>query len=185
MIEEQITTHLKSLFEDSMQYHLKVQPVSHTRTTRGDRWIFASTDEYLKSYDKKKGSRTFNRKTQLVKSNEARKEIKWISQRDGFDLANGAYIIVFMKHMPKSWRKGIRKAGKRDLMAWKPMKSKPDVDNLIKKIFDSMLKEDNLIWCMCALKIWIPDEVEEGTYFINVPVIFDTIIDYMKQKSHT
>jgi len=185
MIEQQIIAHLKSLFEDSMQYHLKVQPSSHCRVTRGDRWIFKSTDEYLKAYDKKKGTRSFNRKTQLVKSNEARKELKWVTTRDGFDLSNGTYIMAFMKHMPKTWRKGIRKAGKRDLMAWKPMQNRPDIDNLLKKILDSLLKEDKHIWCMCALKIWIPDEVEEGTYFINVPFIFDAIIEYLKQKTHT
>ena len=40
-------------------------------------------------------------------------------------------------------------------------------------------------WCMCALKIWIPDEIEEGTYFINVPFIFDAIVEYLKQKTPT
>jgi Holliday junction resolvase RusA-like endonuclease len=176
----EIQSKLKEIFRDSYQYHLKVQPTTHVRVTQGDRWIFASTDEYLKSYDQKKGARTFNRKMQLVRSNEGRKELSYVSKRDGFKLDAGSYIIVFMKHMPKSWKKGIRKEGKRDLNAWKPMKSKPDIDNFYKKLSDSLLKEDKDIWCAGIMKIWIPDEVEEGTYFINVPSIFDSVIDYLK-----
>jgi len=88
--------------------------------------------------------------------------------------------MVFMKHCPASWKKGKRKAGKRDLMAWQPMKSRPDVDNFCKKIFDSLLKEDKEVWCVGLLKIWIPDEVEEGTYFIYLPDFFQFCVDYLK-----
>ena len=87
-----------------------------------------------------------------------------------------------MKHMPKTWKKGIRRPGKRDLMAWKPMESRPDIDNYTKKILDSLLLEDKKIWCLAPLKIWVPDEIEEGTYFINVPEFFDFIVKYMKEK---
>ncbi len=171
---------LTGVLKEAIQYHLKVQPCTHVRVTQGDRWIFASTDEYLKDYDRRKGSRSFNRKQQLVRSNEHRKEILWVSARDGFNLADGSYIMVFMKHMPKTWKKGIRKPGKRDLMAWKPMQVKPDIDNFYKKTSDSLLKEDKMIWAMAALKIWIPDEIEEGTYFINAPSVFETIVSYLK-----
>jgi Holliday junction resolvase RusA-like endonuclease len=161
---------------------MKVRPGTHVRVTRGDRWIFKSTDEYLQDYDKRKGSRSFNRKQQLVRANDHREEIRWISKKDGFDLAAGSYMIAFMKHMPKSWKKGMRKPGKRDLMAWKPMESKPDVDNFFKKLADSLLVQDSGIWCAGILKIWIPDEVEEGTYFINVPEIFEFVVSYLREK---
>jgi len=104
----------------------------------------------------------------------------WVCNRDGFKLDQGSYFIVFMKHMPKTWKKGIRKAGKRDLLAWKPMCAKPDLDNFYKKTSDSLLKEDKGIWCAGIIKIWIPDEVEEGTYFINVPEIFESVVEYLK-----
>jgi len=159
-----------------------VQPHTHVRVTQGDRWIFASTDEYLQEYDKRKGSRSFNRKQQLVRSNEHRKEIIWVSKRDGFDLGAGSYIMVFMKHMPKTWKKGVRKPGKRDLMAWQPMCAKPDIDNFYKKTSDSLLKEDKMVWAIAPMKIWIPDEIEEGTYFINVPYLFEIIVEYLKDK---
>ena len=90
--------------------------------------------------------------------------------------------MVFMKHCPKSWRAGKRKPGKRDLMAWQPMKNKPDVDNFYKKLSDSLASEDKNIWCCGLIKIWIPDHVDEGTYFINVPDFFQFSVDYLKQK---
>lgn len=176
-----IQSHLKELFASSPQYHMKVQPSTHVRITHGDKWIFKSTDEYLKDYDKRKGARSFNRKQQLVKANAHREELRWVCKKDKFDLSAGNYIMVFMKHMPKTWRKGKRKPGKRDIMAWTPMKSRPDIDNFYKKLADSLVREDNIIWAICPLKIWIPDEIEEGTYFINVPDLFCSIVAFMKE----
>lgn len=177
-----INHHLKALFEGAKQYHMKVTPGTHVRVTRGDRWIFKSTDDYLKDYDKRKGARSFSRKKQLVRANDHREELRWTCKKDGFDLSVGNYIIVFLKHMPKSWKKGIRKPGRRDLMAWKPMLSKPDVDNYFKKLADSLLKEDSVIWCAAIIKVWVPDEVEEGTYFINVPDFFESAVSYVREK---
>lgn len=177
-----LTSHLKELFDKSNQYYLKVQPHTHVRVTRGDRWIFASTDEYLKDYDKRKGARSFNRKQQLERSNEHRKEILWVCKRDGFNLEDGSYMMVFMKHMPKTWRSGKRKPGKRDIMAWKGMGARPDVDNFYKKTSDSLMKEDKLVCFVGLIKIWVPDEIEEGTYFINVPSLFQGVVNYLQEK---
>ena len=90
--------------------------------------------------------------------------------------------MIFMKHMPKTWRTGVRKPGKRDLRAWTAMDAKPDIDNFYKKTSDSLLKEDKGVWCAGIIKIWIPDEIEEGTYFIDVPLIFTSVVDYLKEK---
>lgn len=177
-----LESHLKSLFAHADSYYLQVQPHTHLRVTRGDRWILASTDEYLKDYDKRKGARSFNRKQQMVRSNAHAQELSWICKRDKFDLGAGSYMMVFMKHMPKTWRKGKRKPCKRDLMAWQPMKAKPDIDNFFKKLADSLMKEDKELWCVGIIKIWIPDEIQEGTYFMNVPSIFEGAINYLKEK---
>jgi Holliday junction resolvase RusA-like endonuclease len=117
-----------------------------------------------------------------MKSNAHREEIQWVANRDEFKLQDGEFVIVFMKHMPKSWRFGKRKPGKRDLNAWKPMENRPDVDNFFKKLADSLCKEDRKIWCAAILKIWIPDTVEEGTYFINLPDFFKFCVDYLKKS---
>lgn len=173
---------LKTLFDGALQYYLKVRPGTHVRVTRGDRWIFKSTDEYLQDYDKRKNTRSFSRKQQLVRANAHREQLMWTVKKDGFDLTAGCYIMVFMKHMPKTWKTGVRKPGKRDLMAWKPMECKPDVDNYVKKIFDSLLRDDKKIWCAAPMKIWVPDNVEEGTYFINVPELFEFTVRYLQEK---
>lgn len=175
-------TYLKSLFDRGYQYYLKVTPATHVRVTQGDRWIFKSSDEYLKDYDKRKGRRSFNRKQQIVRSVEHRKELQWVANRDKFDIKYGQFIMIFMKHMPKTWRAGKRKPGKRDLMAWMPMENRPDVDNYLKKMIDSLLPEDRKIWCCAPMKIWIPDHVKEGTYFINVPDFFQYCVEYLKKK---
>ncbi len=177
--------HLAELFKGAFQYYLKVRPGTHVRVTRGDRWIFKSDDEYLKDYDKRKGTRSFSRKQQLVRANKHREELLWMARKDGFDLRYGSYIMVFMKHMPKSWKTGVRKPGKRDLMAWKPMTVKPDIDNLFKKLADSLLKEDSGIWCTAILKIWVPDQIPEGTYFIDVPEFFNFIVQFLRDKLHS
>jgi Holliday junction resolvase RusA-like endonuclease len=176
------TIHLADLLKSAIHYHLKVTPGTHVRVTRGDRWIFKSTDEYLKDYDARKGSRSFNRKMQLVRANKHREALLYQTRKDNFDLKAGNYIMAFMKHMPKSWKKGKRKPGKRDQMAWQPMTCRPDVDNFFKKTADSLLREDSEIWCAAMLKFWIPDEIPEGTYFINVPEFFQFIVQYLKEK---
>lgn len=173
---------LAELFSASIQYYMKVTPGTHVRVTRGDRWIFKSTDEYLKDYDQRKGARSFNRKQQLVRANKHREELLWMAKRDNFDINYGSFIMVFMKHMPATWKKGKRKPGKRDQMAWQPMKKRPDVDNFYKKTTDSLCKEDKEIWCAAMMKIWIPDEIPEGIYFINVPELFQFIVDFLREK---
>lgn len=119
---------------------------------------------------------------QLVRSNEHRKELAWVAKKGGFKLGEGSFVIVFMKHMPKTWRKGKRKPCKRDLMAWTGMQAKPDIDNYFKKLADSLMDEDKGIWCAGVMKIWVPDGIEEGTYFIDVPLLFETVVEFLKEK---
>ncbi len=173
---------LRTLFDKAPQYCMLVRLGTHVRVTRGDRWIFKSTDEYLKDYDERKGGRSFNRKKQLVRANEHREELRWAAKRDQFDFSAGCFFIAFMRHMPKSWKKGKRKPGKRDKMAWQPMVCKPDIDNYYKKTSDSLLTEDSSIWAAGILKFWVPDEVTEGIYFIRVPEVFDFVLQYLKEK---
>lgn len=173
---------LTELFNGAIHYYLKVTPGTHVRVTHGDKWILKSTDEHLQDYDKRKDARTFSRKKQLVRANKHREELIWNAKKEGFDLKKGCFLMAFMKHMPKTWKKGIRKPGRRDLMAWQPMKVRPDVDNYFKKLADSLMKEDSEIWCAAIMKIWVPDEIEEGTYCINIPSFFEFAIQYLRDK---
>ena len=66
--------------------------------------------------------------------------------------------------------------------ARKPMLTKPDVDNYFKKLSDSLMREDSEIWCAAILKFWVPDEIPEGTFFINVPELFEFMVDYIREN---
>ncbi len=58
--------------------------------------------------------------------------------------------ITFYIPMPKSWRKF-----KREAMNWMLHQSKPDLDNLLKAYFDSLLSEDKYISHYEAKKVWV------------------------------
>jgi len=52
--------------------------------------------------------------------------------------------------MPKSWSKK-----KRSTMIGQPHQSRPDIDNIIKGIFDCLLPEDSHVWHVRAKKYWL------------------------------
>lgn len=66
----------------------------------------------------------------------------------GVVVPDRAYI-VFNVPMPASWS-----AKKRAEMNGKPHCQKPDLDNKIKAILDSALKEDSHVWEIHARKVW-------------------------------
>lgn len=57
--------------------------------------------------------------------------------------------VNFYLSMPKSWSNK-----KKLMMDGKPHQQKPDVDNLIKSLFDSLLEDDSFIYRVNAGKYW-------------------------------
>lgn len=57
--------------------------------------------------------------------------------------------IKFVMPMPESWSKK-----KRSGMTGKPHQQKPDIDNLIKSVLDSLCENDAYIWQVSASKVW-------------------------------
>ena len=57
--------------------------------------------------------------------------------------------ITFWIPMPKSWSKK-----KKDSMDGAPHTQKPDLDNLLKALFDAVHKDDSHIWCVMVSKLW-------------------------------
>lgn len=57
--------------------------------------------------------------------------------------------IVFRLPMPKSW-----KAEKKNRMRYTAHKQKPDLDNLLKALLDSVFRDDAHIWDYRAQKLW-------------------------------
>lgn len=57
--------------------------------------------------------------------------------------------IVFSIPMPASWSQK-----KRQRMNCEPHQQRPDVDNLLKAVFDAVLKEDCWVYEVHARKVW-------------------------------
>ena len=74
--------------------------------------------------------------------------INLAAKNQNFTLGECFYAI-FEIEMPKSWSKK-----KKDTLDGKPHQQKPDGDNLIKSVQDSMLQEDSHIWKFSAEKRW-------------------------------
>jgi Holliday junction resolvase RusA-like endonuclease len=60
--------------------------------------------------------------------------------------------ITFYMPMPASWSKK-----KKADMDGQPHKSKPDLDNILKALFDALYEDDAHIWYVTAKKIWSYD----------------------------
>lgn len=58
-------------------------------------------------------------------------------------------MMTFYVPMPKSWSKK-----KKRLMAGKPHRQKPDIDNFVKGLLDALLDEDKRIYRVDAAKYW-------------------------------
>lgn len=151
---------------------LKIEPQTHVRSTKGDRWLFAVSEEYLQEFDKKqaidhpqgKPGRNMNRRRQLEKYNAYKEELRWIAKQQDFVMPAGHFAIWFKIPVMKSWRP--KKAAE---MLYKPHQNTPDCDNMIKAFLDGICPrkkrtkgekgtDDRHVHCYAAFKIWVPKE---------------------------
>jgi Holliday junction resolvase RusA-like endonuclease len=69
--------------------------------------------------------------------------------------------IIFCMQPPKSWPE------KRKLASYgKPMQGKPDIDNLLKAVYDCVLDEDKHVWDVRATKVWAK---QDAILVIEIP----------------
>lgn len=146
---------------------LDIVPSTNVRSTQGDRWLFAVSDEYLAEYDLKrldeKGKIGGNsrRKRQLEKYNAFKKEILFLAEKQGFEMPKGYFAIWFYVPIPKSWRKK-----KVQEMLYKPHQNMPDWDNFCKACQDGLMprksrtngekgRDDRSIHCLAVFKVWV------------------------------
>lgn len=107
--------------------YLELDPVAKPRMTQADRWKKRSC--VLKYY---------NFKDKLI---ELCKEKSYV-QGDRLE-------VVFHIKMPGSW------TNKKQLeMLGTPHQSRPDIDNMVKAIMDSLCEEDSHIFDVKATKLW-------------------------------
>lgn len=106
----------------------KIVPVAKPRMTRRDIWA----------------KRTIVNKYYAFKD-----ELNKLAKDKKFKLPD-KYRVEFLMPMPESWsvKKKLEFVGG-------PHKCRPDLDNLLKAINDCLLpKEDSMVWCIEASKIW-------------------------------
>ena len=75
-------------------------------------------------------------------------QIVLAAKKQNFELA-GQHFAWFQIQMPKSWSEK-----KKSAMEGKPHLQRPDLDNLEKSIYDTLLREDSGIWYTISLKTW-------------------------------
>lgn len=105
-----------------------VDPMGKPRMTQSDKWKKRDvTDRYW----------IFKNKLQL--------HIKGI----GFKIPESNIHMVFRIEMPQSWPKK-----KKLEMLNKPHQQKPDADNILKGVQDSLCEDDSYIWDVRISKLW-------------------------------
>lgn len=67
----------------------------------------------------------------------------------GVTLPESGCRVTFVLPMPPSWS-----AKKRAAQAGQPHRQKPDVDNILKGLMDSVFDDDAHVWDIAARKVW-------------------------------
>ena len=171
---------------------IPVWPATNVRSTQGDRWLFSVSDDYLIEYDKRRmethgrPGRNLDRKRQLEKYNAYKEEIRYWVDKSQFIIPMGFFAMWFYLPFPKSWRKP-----KCIEMEGKAHTSTPDLDNMIKALFDSIMPrrsrisgekgaDDRKIHCYVAFKVWVPLGSERIDIVEYQPEEFNSTFTYLE-----
>lgn len=112
---------------------IKITPVPKPRTTQRDRW--AKRPVVVRYY-------AFADELRLKYNGNLPPKI----------------TLQFIMPMPKSWSNK-----KRELMYMAPHQQRPDIDNLVKAVLDSLCEDDSYVHTVNASKVW----GEEGAIIID------------------
>lgn len=104
--------------------YLKIIPVAKPRLTQRDRW--AKRPAVVKYF-------AFKDQIRAMYKEELPERV----------------ALTFFIPMPQSWSNK-----KRERMFLKPHQQRPDTDNLIKAVLDSLCDEDSHVWEIHAIKVW-------------------------------
>ena len=106
---------------------INIQPVAKPRMTRSDRW---------------------KKRPVVLKYWQFKDALKEKAEQKNWNLSKDI-TIYFSIAMPKSWSKKKKKQ-----MNKQPHKQKPDIDNLIKSVLDSLAEDDSYVYSVKAVKSW-------------------------------
>lgn len=157
-------------------YRLHISPQTHVRTTKEERWMMSEsiTDEYLVSFGTKKYNEAIatsketsrspndylNRKNTIKRYFDYKRALKAEAIKQGFIIPEENVWFRFFIPMPKSWSNK-----KKNQKRFEQHKSRPDIDNISKGIFDSLLIQDMALSDYRASKFWADNgfiEIEVG-----------------------
>ena len=106
---------------------INIQPVAKPRMTRSDRW---------------------KKRPVVLKYWQFKDALKEKAEQKNWNLSKDI-TIYFSIAMPKSWSKKKKKQ-----MNKQPHQHKPDIDNLIKSVLDSLAEDDSYVYSVKAVKSW-------------------------------
>lgn len=106
---------------------INIQPVAKPRMTRSDRW---------------------KKRPVVLKYWQFKDALKEKAEQKNWNLSKDI-TIYFSIAMPKSWSKKKKKQ-----MNKQPHQQKPDIDNLIKSVLDSLAEDDSYVYSVKAVKSW-------------------------------
>lgn len=146
-------------------WRLFICPQTHIRINKKERWMFGEgvTDEYLiefgtKVYKQKieeevknpgTPQKYLNRKNVIKRYFDYKRALKAEALRQGFEMPKKDAWVKFYMPMPPSWSQK-----KKNRMCFELHESKPDVDNLIKALKDSLVAKDSTISDYRSSKFW-------------------------------
>lgn len=112
---------------------LNITPLTHVRTTQGDRVFFRIPRHKLRPSGLK-------RLLRIEKYNKYKVELSAEAKAKGFKMPHQGASIKFFIPVPKSWSKKKKKQYHQTLH-----QSRPDLDNYLKALVDSICDEDKYI----------------------------------------
>ena len=134
-----------------------ITPQTNVRATQGDRILFRIPREKLRPAG-------LSRLLRLEKYNDYKVSLSALSKQHKFTIPEQGVHIIFYIPVPKTWKKY-----KKDEMHMKLHQSKPDIDNLVKAVFDSLFSEDKYIADFRATKRWVNKEEGWIEFSIELP----------------
>jgi Holliday junction resolvase RusA-like endonuclease len=123
---------------------INITPQTHVRTTQGDRIYFRIPREKLR----KAG---LARLVRIEKYNQYKIDLLALCKSKSFTLPSQGLCISYYIPVPKSWSEKKKKLYHGTLH-----QSTPDIDNLVKATFDSLVREDKYVGHIGSIcKRWV------------------------------
>ena len=145
---------------------LDITPQTFVRATTGDRIFFKIPRAKLRPAGLK-------RLLRLERYNQYKIDLNALAKAKKFEMPEQGAHVTFYIPVSKSWRKH-----KKEQMHMRLHQNTPDVDNLTKALFDSLMAEDKHIADIHITKKWVNEEKGWIEININTPLIrsSDTLV---------